>query len=117
MRFKVDENLPEELAELLRDHGHDAVSVRAQGLQGQPDSVVFDVSSREGRVLITLDQGFTDIRTHPPREFPGRVVLRLARQDKQHILTHLSGVVPLFDSQPLAGRLWVVEESQVRIRS
>jgi predicted nuclease of predicted toxin-antitoxin system len=116
MLFKVDENLPEELAALLRSAGHDALTVRNQGLQGKPDSTVFEVCCREGRAFITLDCDFTDLRRYPPAERPGRIVLRLARQDKRHILSHFAGVVPLFESHLLTGHLWIVEENQVRIR-
>ncbi len=31
MRFKIDENLPDEMVELLAHAGHDAKSVGAQG--------------------------------------------------------------------------------------
>jgi hypothetical protein len=32
VRFKIDENLPQEVSRLLREHGHDAVSVFDQTL-------------------------------------------------------------------------------------
>ena len=35
MKFKIDENLPREVAALLRDAGHDAMTVVDQGLGGQ----------------------------------------------------------------------------------
>ena len=35
MRFKIDENLPVEAAELLRQAGHDAVTVLEQHLGGR----------------------------------------------------------------------------------
>lgn len=34
MQFKIDENLPIEIAELLNDAGHDAKTVNNQQLQG-----------------------------------------------------------------------------------
>ncbi len=34
MRFKVDKNLHEDIAALLRERGHDALSVFAQGIRG-----------------------------------------------------------------------------------
>ncbi len=40
MRFKVDENLHVEVAELLRQNGHDAVSVYDQQMQGRGDEEV-----------------------------------------------------------------------------
>jgi predicted nuclease of predicted toxin-antitoxin system len=117
MLFKIDENLPEELAEFLQKAGHDALTIRAQGLQGQSDTVILEVTSRESRALITLDQGFTDIRRYPPSEHPGRIVLRFGRQDKPHVLSHFAALVPLLEREPLSGRLWIVEEHQVRIRA
>ena len=37
MRFKTDENLPKEIAELLTKSGHDAIRVDEQGLAGVAD--------------------------------------------------------------------------------
>jgi predicted nuclease of predicted toxin-antitoxin system len=84
MPFKVDENLHEEVAELLRQHGHDAVTVFAQKLQGHSDD---DVAARcldEGRALISLDLDFANILTYPPENYAGIIVLRLHdRADRQ----------------------------------
>lgn len=40
MKFKVDENLPLEFAELLIAAGYDAVTVVAEGLQGRDDATI-----------------------------------------------------------------------------
>ena len=37
MRFKVDENLHVEIAALLRERGHDALTVSSQGHRGRSD--------------------------------------------------------------------------------
>jgi hypothetical protein len=42
MLFKVDENLPVELAELLTDLGHDAKTINDQRLQGVNDRVLLE---------------------------------------------------------------------------
>jgi len=116
MKFKVDENLPIECAELLTAAGHDAVTIVAQGLRGENDPKVADVCVKEGRILVTLDLDFSDIRTYPPKEFPGFVVLRVGRQDKRHVLQVLERIIPLIAREPLERRLWVVEETRLRIR-
>ena len=54
MRFKVDENLPREVAQLLQQAGHDATSVLAQHLGGSPDTAIAAVCQQERRVLLTL---------------------------------------------------------------
>lgn len=38
MQFKIDENLHADAADLLRQHGHDALTVCAQGLRGKGDT-------------------------------------------------------------------------------
>jgi len=43
-------------------------------------------------------------------------VLRLQRQDKSHVLAVVATVVPLLGEEPLEHRLWIVEESRIRIR-
>ena len=55
MRFKVDENRHEDVAEMLREHGHDARKVVDEGLRGRPDPEIGESARREGRVLVTLD--------------------------------------------------------------
>ena len=115
MKFKTDENLPAEAADLLRAAGHDAVTVGEQRLSGSVDTTVGSVCRREGRVLVTLDLDFADIQTYPPDRYPGFVVLRLVRQDKARVLRVIARTIPLLTSEAVAGRLWIVEEHQVRI--
>ena len=98
MRFKIDENLPVELAELLANAGHEASTVFAQRLQGENDSRIAQVCARERRVLITLDLDFADMRTYPPQDYPGFIVLRVGSQDKGHILHVFQRAIALIGS-------------------
>jgi predicted nuclease of predicted toxin-antitoxin system len=116
MKFKVDENLPIEAAELLRGAGHDASTVLEELLGGRPDADIASVCQREGRALVTLDMDFADIRTYPPRTFHGLTVLRPRRQDKPHVMDILSRVIALFSRETLDQHLWIVEESGIRVR-
>jgi len=84
--FKVDENLPEDIAATLREAGHQASTVASQGLAGAEDARLAEVLRRERRILVTLDVDFADIRTSPLRA-----------------------------TETLARRLRVVEEDAVRI--
>ena len=116
MRFKIDENLPIEIADLLQQGGHEATTVSAERLTGSTDAVLSRVCSQGNRALITLDTDFGDIRSYPPQDFPGLVLLRLRQQDKAHVLGIFSRLIQMFSTQRLAGRLWIVEEERVRIR-
>ena len=116
LRFKIDENLPVEAADLLRDHGHDAATVLEQRMGGEIDSTLATACRREERAIITLDLDFSDIRNYPPDQYAGLVVLRLDRQDKPHILEVMRRLQPRLNQEPLKGRLWVVDEDSIRIR-
>ena len=116
MRFKVDENLPVEAAEVLRQAGHDAVTVLEQGHAGSADARLAAVCQRESRALVTLDMDFADIRAYPPADFPGLVVFRLRRQDKPYVLDVLGRLLRVLRTEQLDGTLWIVEENRIRIR-
>jgi predicted nuclease of predicted toxin-antitoxin system len=40
MKFLVDENLPSQVAPLIRDLGHDAVDIREIGMRGASDTEI-----------------------------------------------------------------------------
>ncbi len=50
MKFKIDENLPAEVATELRAAGHDAESVVDEGLAGSLDPPLLERAKREARV-------------------------------------------------------------------
>ena len=116
MKFKIDENLPQEVAQLLNESGHDAATVFAQALSGESDPAVFEVCQREGRVLMTLDLDFANIQAYPPATSTGIVVLRLVRQDKRSILDLMERLIEAIENNPLSKKLWIVEEKRIRIR-
>lgn len=116
-RVKIDENLPREACELLLRAGIDAVDVHEQRLRGALDPAIAAVCRVERRALVTLDAGFANIRTYPPEDSAGLIVLRLKSQDKDAVLALLEKLaVVLVDVDP-AGRLLIVRESGIRIRS
>jgi predicted nuclease of predicted toxin-antitoxin system len=116
MKFKIDENLPGEIVDLLVAAGHDAVSVWQQGLSGATDTQVASVCLAEGRVLVTLDVDFADPRAYPPAGLPGIVVLRLRSQSRNHVVESVRRIVTHLTREATAGRLWIVSEHQIRIR-
>lgn len=84
---------------------------------GEPDPRVAAVCQVERRAIVTLDLDFADIRTYPPDEFSGIIVLRPRSQAKPAVLALVSRLVPLLTSETLVGRLWILDELNLRIRS
>ncbi|MCP4357555.1 MAG: hypothetical protein GY796_06020 [Chloroflexi bacterium] len=116
MKFKIDENLPAEVVELLQREGHDAVTVLDQRLGGEADSAIAAICQQENRIIVTLDLDFADIRTYPPRDYAGLIVLRLKRQDKIHVLEVVERLLETFLSESPEKKLWIVDERRLRIR-
>lgn len=116
MQFKIDENLPAEVAGTFRSAGYDAVSVIDQQLSGAADPDLAAVCRKERRALVTLDLDFSDIRTYPPSEFPGLIVLRPRCQAKSTVLALVKQLLPLLAVETLPGNLWILHETGLRIR-
>ena len=116
MRFKTDENLPVEVAQLISSHGHDAKTVEEQGLSGTADPAIATVCDSEKRILVTLDTDFSDIRQYPPGSHPGIIVFRISRQDKTSVLNITQRLLRSFSEQDPKGALWIVDGRRIRAR-
>lgn len=115
MRVKLDENMPSVAAELLRSHGHDVDSVSDEGLRGAHDDVVAAAAGMAGRMLVTLDRGFSELAVRPGTS-PGLLVLRPRSEridDVEGALRFLLMAHPLDD---LVGCTVVAGRGRIRIR-
>ena len=90
MKFKLDENMPMDFEVLLRELGHDVASVVDEGLQGEADPPVLRAAAHEGRILLTFDLDFADIRHYPPGTHAGIVVFRLFDRAGKHSSVQLT---------------------------
>ena len=116
MRILLDENLPAELAEMLRALGHDVDDIPAKGLAGHPDHEVWALAQSAGRLLITQDIRFGDARMFTPGEHAGFVLVRLKRYGRRALIAKLQEVFAGHEIESWAGCLVVVGESKVRVR-
>lgn len=116
MKFKIDENLPTEAAEILKSAGFDAHTVGDERLSGASDDTVAGASRSEDRILVTLDLDFANIRAYPPGEHAGIVVLRVKHQDKVTVLVHLRRLMMALARRNPTGELWIVDGNRIRFR-
>ena len=116
MKFKIDENLPVEAAEILRELGFEADTVGDEVLSAADDSVIADQVRREGRILLTLDLDFANIQAYPSDQHAGIIVLRLARQDKPTVLAYVRRIAAALDRRCPIGELWIVQRDRIRFR-
>ena len=66
MHIKVDEDLPQAIAETLRRHGYSCSTVSEQGMGGFKDPALWETVQAHHQFLITADKGFGDVRRYPP---------------------------------------------------
>ena len=85
-------------------------------MRGSADPSIATICQDEQRILITLDLDFANIKTHPPQDYHGIIVLRLARQDRDTVLAIMPRILVLLQAEPIAQRLWIVDETRTRIR-
>lgn len=116
MKLKIDENLSPQVVPLLHTFGHDAVTVVDEGLAGSDDTTVALAAADEGRMLLTLDRGFGDIRSYPPGEHPGMIVMRLRDQRPALVDATLRTLLAAHNLDELAGCTIIVQANLVRIR-
>jgi predicted nuclease of predicted toxin-antitoxin system len=117
MRFKIDENLPEELASLLRSEGWDAFTVDEQQLAGTPDPPLERICRAENRILVTYDRGFANIKRYQLQGSPGIIVLRLKQQDTEYLLGVAGRLITALREREPRNELWIVRDTRIRIRS
>lgn len=116
MKFKLDENLPAELASDLRGLGHQADTVFEEGLAGAADPVILAAAHTEGRVILTLDKGIASLQNYPPENFSGIVLFRPEASGRGMVLKFIRERLADVLDLELTRRLVVVGPSRIRIR-
>ncbi len=67
MKFLLDEHIPGAVADTLRRHGVDVLTVQGAGRTGLSDTQQLAWANEQGRVVVTLDADFLglDAQGHP----------------------------------------------------
>jgi predicted nuclease of predicted toxin-antitoxin system len=116
MKIKLDENLPNRLAQVLSGLGHDVDTVIDEGLASRNDDVVWQAAQYSGRLLVTQDLDFSDVRKFQPGTHCGLVLVRLRDPSRTALVERVRG---LFASQPVetwTGCFVVATEHKLRVR-
>lgn len=116
MKIKLDENIPGAVAGVLRSRGHDVDTVLEESLGGRDDPTVLGAAIDEGRLLLTLDRGFGDVRAYAPGTHPGIIVLRPDDQRLPTVVAMVEMIVDHHDVDELAGCITVVQRNVLRVR-
>ena len=113
MKIKVDENIGRRGVHLLRQAGHDVMTVADQKLSGAPDETIFRVCASERRVLVTLDRDFGQVPRFPPRQAAGMAILELGGPATAAMLeSRLRTFLSLALTRDIDRELWISKRAE-----
>lgn len=115
MRIKIDENLPARLVDVLASQGHEADTVRAEGLTGRNDATVWQAAQTGGCFLITQDMDFSDRRVFRPGTHCGVLLLRLGSPGRTALLERVRSLFQTEDVENWTQCFVVATDRKVRI--
>ena len=116
MKLKLDENLSRHLKPVLTELGHDVLTAADEDLLSRPDTEVATRATGEGRILLTLDIEFADLRKYPPGSHPGIVLFRPGTLGPLSVNRFVEQFARSTDLATLSGCVAVVEPHGVRVR-
>jgi len=116
VRLKLDENLSRYLKQPLRAFQHDVITVADENLLSQPDTVVGAAANSEGRILLTLDLEFADLRKYPPGRHPGIILFRPRSFGPLAVNRFVEDFVRDTNLGLMTGCVVVVDPARVRVR-
>jgi predicted nuclease of predicted toxin-antitoxin system len=105
---KVDEDLPAEIADLVRTADHDAKIVCDQGHTGLSDDQLWPKVQQEARMLVTADKSFANARSYPPGSHAGVVLFRLPRESRAGYIRLANFLLAQLTLDDVAGAIVVV---------
>jgi predicted nuclease of predicted toxin-antitoxin system len=117
LRFLIDNALSPAFAEELRRAGHEALHVRDRGMQAATDEEIFELASRDARVLVSADTDFGTLLALRRSAKPSVIIFRRTsgrRPEAQAklLLNRLPDIRESLDR----GSVVVIEETRLRIR-
>jgi len=114
-RLKLDENLGNREAAILRAAGHDVAMVHEQHLEGAADEDLLAICTAERRGLVTLDLDFANPIRFDPALHAGICVIRQVHgSPAASIIESVHTLAEALRNRAIAGKLWIVAPQRIR---
>jgi predicted nuclease of predicted toxin-antitoxin system len=116
-RLFVDQNIRVEVAEALRQDGHEVVHASEAKLDRRDDEAIMRFATGRGLTIITFDLDFAEMAFWRRKPNAGIIRLRIEPQIPWHVLPVLRRFLSTHSRAALENSLVVLAENKVRIRS
>lgn len=110
MRFLLDEDVPDEIAQVLKHLGHEVTRARDALPVEADDAKVFDFAQTQGLVVISCNRDHflalarTAFESQPARPFHGLIVL-IRRRSRQAECAHLLSLLRRAGESGVSGNI------------
>jgi predicted nuclease of predicted toxin-antitoxin system len=116
VRFLVDQPISWEVAEGLRELGHDAIHVRAIGLDCGEDLPILERAAAEDRVVVTQDTDYGTLLMTGHRLRPSVILFRMRDGRPTTQLAVLRQCLSRLENELIEGAIAVIGDASVRVR-
>jgi predicted nuclease of predicted toxin-antitoxin system len=110
MHFKLDENIPLKLGNIIKIKGHSVSSVFSENISGIDDKSLLKICKDENYILITLDKDFVSSSQK------GIIILSLKNQGNLSVINAFENFTKEVNLQRTKYSLIIIEENNIRIR-
>ena len=114
MRFKIDENLPTEIAGLLHNEGHDVVHASEVGQVRADDYEILQKVIADNRILIIRDEHFGDWVMLPLSRHPGVIRLKINPTTSENAIKLLLPFLRLHSSEQFRDHLVILSSKRAK---
>jgi predicted nuclease of predicted toxin-antitoxin system len=114
LKVYLDQMLRLDVAQALRDEGHDVLRVSEMGQARADDYEILQKAIIENRILITLDEHFGDWVILPLSKHPGVIRLKINPATSRNIIQLLLPFLSLHSSEEFKDHLVILSTKRVK---
>ena len=114
LKLYLDQMLRLDVAQALRDEGHDVMRASEVGQARADDYEILQKAISEDRILITLDEHFGDWVILPLSEHPGVIRLKVNPATSKNAINLIIPFLRLYSSEHFRNRLVILSSKRAK---
>ena len=114
LKLYLDQMLRLDVAQALRDEGHDVMRASEVGQARADDYEILQKAISENRILITLDEHFGDWVVLPLSKHPGVIRLKVNPATSKNAINLILPFLRLYSSEHFRNRLVILSSKRAK---